>query len=102
MFQPLHSLVTIVMDPKDKKTPGGLVMPDNFHDVFATGVIRAVGTSPDIKAKPGDRVMIAQHTQRDQRGNQRVMPFPTILDEGVSCVICDHTEILGVVESLKN
>jgi co-chaperonin GroES (HSP10) len=40
VFQPIHAFVTVVLDPKNKKTPGGLVLPDGFGDIFITGVVR--------------------------------------------------------------
>jgi co-chaperonin GroES (HSP10) len=50
-FKPLHSLVTVVLDLKDLKTSGGLVLPDNFGDIFLTGTVRAAG--PGVKASGG-------------------------------------------------
>ena len=102
-FQPLHAFVTVVLDPVNKKTPGGLVLPDGFGDTFVTGVVRAVGPgrwdggkqiTPDIK--PGDRVMLAQHTQQTQTG-PRVQKYPVIRDGDVPCILCDVTDIIGIV-----
>jgi threonine dehydrogenase-like Zn-dependent dehydrogenase len=65
--------------------------------VVVTGTVRAVG--PEAEGlKPGDRVMIAQHTQQGRDGSRRVMKFPDIVDEGVTCIFCDYSEILGVVK----
>jgi co-chaperonin GroES (HSP10) len=107
MFQPLHGLVTIVLDPKDNKTPGGLVMPDNYEGVFLTGTVRAVGCGRRLESgyrdtlplQVGHRVLIAQHRNPQ---NGRTMPYPTLIDDGVSCIICDHTEVLGVMEQTTN
>jgi co-chaperonin GroES (HSP10) len=97
--------VTVVIDKKDKKTAGGLILPDNYGDIFLTGVVRAVG--PGVKSsegyeaipdmKPGDRVMLAQHSQAGPGGQSRVMPYPEIEDDGVKCVICNCSDILGVI-----
>lgn len=104
MFQPLGNLITVVQDPKKGKTAGGLVLPDNFGEVFITGVVRAVGPGHYDGGllirpvpKPGDRVMIAQHT--DPRTG-RVLPYPCIVDEGQSCLILNESEILGIIESV--
>jgi co-chaperonin GroES (HSP10) len=105
LFQPLHTLVTVVLDPKKAKTDGGIFMPENSNGVFLTGTVRAVGTGRIIDGKnvdvpdlhPGDRVLLAQHQERDERGRPRVVPYPTIMDEGTLCSFCDHTEILGVL-----
>lgn len=103
MFQPIHAFVTVVLDPKNKKTPGGLVLPDGFGDIFITGVVRAVGPgrwdggkqiTPDVK--PGDRVMLAQHQQQTQQGS-RVTPYPVVLDDGTPCALCDITDIIGII-----
>jgi co-chaperonin GroES (HSP10) len=107
MFKPLHQFVTVVLDKKDK-TPGGLVLPDGFGEVFVTGVVRAVGTGrmsettigltlvPAIKV--GQRVMLAYHQQQGPRGERRVMKYPVLQDEDVACILCDYTDIVGVVE----
>ena len=107
MFQPLHWLITVVLDPKEQKTPGGLVLPENYAGVFVTGTVRAVGLGKPMDngelfvppLHPGDRVMLARH--RDPRTG-RPMEYPTVVDEGVLCIICDYTEIQGVVEQVKN
>lgn len=114
MFRPLHGLVTVVLDPKDKMTKGGLALPDNFGDIFITGTIRAVGPraygftddlatgDPDEVGgylKPGVRVMIAQHGATNPRtGQQSIQAYPEIEDDGVKCSIMDQTEILGIIE----
>ena len=104
MFVPHHNLVTVVLDKKDK-TPGGLILPDIYAEVFITGTVRAVGVghrldTGDLDAPSlckGDRVMIAQHVQ--QQGNQRrVQSFPEIEDDGVKCILCDYTDVLGVIK----
>jgi chaperonin GroES len=107
LFQPCHNLVTVVPDPKNSKTKGGLHLPDTFAEIFLTGTVRAIGpgrlTDTGYVAHPGlkvgDKVMLAQHSQTTQGGQRRVQEFPTVLDEGVTVLICDVSEILGVVES---
>ena len=104
MFAPLHGLVTVVLDPKNSKTPGGLFLPDNYDGVFLTGTIRAVGSGRRLEngdrdtlaLHPGDRVLIASH--RDPRTG-KVMLYPKINDDGAECIICDHTECLGVTKT---
>jgi len=108
MFQPLRCFCTVVLDPANKKTPGGLVLPDGFADIFITGVIRAVGTGwmndggymvvPQIQ--PGDRVMIMKHQQHGPNG-PRVMDYPVLTDDGVACILCDYTDIAGIVEHVQ-
>jgi co-chaperonin GroES (HSP10) len=103
MFQPLHGLVTIVLDKKDPKTEGGLHLPDTFAGVFLTGTIRAVGLGSVDKTMgrpmllPGDKVLIAQHVQVGPQG-RKVQAYPTIMDNGVECILCDHSEVMGVIK----
>lgn len=103
MFQPLHNLMTIVADEK-KPTAGGLVMPDNFTDVFLTGIVRAVGHGVLANREEvgtvdvGDRVMVIQHRQQGP-GGSRVMPYPKINDDGIECILCNVQEVIGVITS---
>ena len=107
MFKPLHNLVTVVVDQKETMTSGGLVLPDNFQDVFITGAVRAVGPGrwcegaphrivPDVE--PGDRVLVAQHVQQGPNGARRAMSYPEFDDGGVKCVLVNDSDILGIVE----
>jgi hypothetical protein len=42
--------------------------------------------------------MLAQHTQQSRDGmSQRVLAFPTIQDEGVTCSLMNVVEILGII-----
>jgi co-chaperonin GroES (HSP10) len=109
MFQPLRSLITVVLDPKNAKTTGGLILPDNFGDGFRTGTVRAIGLGllEDAKddvatVKPGDRVMVAQHQQQVGPHQTRIMEFPVIMDDGVACSIVPEDGIIGIIESVKN
>lgn len=104
MFQPLHALITVVLDAKEGKTKGGLILPDNFDDVLVTGTVRAVGTGimengvlnvPPIYA--GQRVVVAQQTQRRQNGSNQIIPFPEIEDDGVKCVLINYQDIWGTI-----
>ena len=105
MFQPLHNLVTVVLDPRKATTTGGLILPDTFKDIFITGVVRAVGTGralengekESIPVCPGDRVMIAQHVEQGGGGRRHIVGYPEIVDDGVTCVIVNHTEIIGKI-----
>jgi len=103
MFQPLHSLVAVVLDKKDSKTAGGLLLPDNFAGQFITGIVRSV--SPDIAAgdesygslSSGSHVLIAQHMQQTPQG-LRVQEYPTLDDDGIQISLCNVQEILGIID----
>jgi co-chaperonin GroES (HSP10) len=105
MFQPLHGLCTVILDDKKKTTKGGIVLPDDYKDVLLIGTIRAVGLGGMTESgvldrpplHPGDRVMIAQQTERTPQG-ARVVPFPTISDDGVVCSIINHRDIWGIIK----
>jgi co-chaperonin GroES (HSP10) len=110
MFRPLHGLVSVILDPKEKTTKGGIVLPDNFGDIFATGTIQAVGpdalgrqdngseTDPPSMLTPGMRVIIAQHSHRHpQTGQVIVEPYPVIEDNGVKITVLSHGDIFGIV-----
>jgi co-chaperonin GroES (HSP10) len=107
-FQPLHGLVTIVLDPPQTKTDGGLILPDNF-DTFRTGTIRCVGlgrlcennSRESMPLTPGDRVLIGAGTRKQVGPNDwRVVPeYATIKDnDGVEVALVNFTSILGIVE----
>ena len=97
MFQPLHRLVTVVLD--EKNSDSKIVLPDNYEESLVTGVIRAV--SPLIKKEkeefgnlsPGSHVLLAQ--QPGQRG--QIQPFPTLDDDGITVTLCNVHEILGII-----
>lgn len=104
MFQPLHMLVTVVPDPKDKSTKGGVLLPDNFDGPYIIGTVRKVGLGSPIgdgyyqpRMKKGDKVLIAQRISTGPGGQRRAMPYPVVLDDDVSVILCDHTDILGII-----
>ena len=104
MFQPLHMMLTIVLDPKDDKTEGGIIKPDAYGDAFATGVVRTI--SPLIQKNkeehsnlsPGSRVLINQHMERHPAGGQRAVPFPTLEDDGITITLCNIGDVLGIID----
>ena len=109
MFQPTRSLCTVVLDPKESKTKGGLHLPDTFADIMLTGTIRNLGPGqltdegtwvqePNIRI--GSKVMIASH--RDPHTG-KPLAVPTITDsDGVAVALCDTSEVLGVIENVQH
>ena len=105
MFQPLHMLVTVFPDPKDKSTEGGVLLPDNFDGPYIVGTVRKVGLGTPIdgayyvpRVKEGDKVLIAQRISQGPGGQRKAMPYPTVLDGDVPVILCDHTDILGIIK----
>ena len=110
IFKPNQTLCTVVLDAKKAMTEGGLHLPDTFEDIFITGTIKTVGmgrildngqrVTPDFAE--GDRVMLAQHAHRDNRGRSVVDAFPSFMDDGVRVSLLDQSEIMGKFIELKN
>jgi co-chaperonin GroES (HSP10) len=100
MFKPLHQLVTVILDPKNDKTKGGLVLPDCAGASHVTGTVRAAGPEAGYKIgeqrfelRPGDRIII---------GNQKVkgmtVNFGTITDEdGIEVALVNYADIWGTL-----
>jgi co-chaperonin GroES (HSP10) len=105
MFRPLHSLVTVVLDPKVDKTEGGLVIPDTSEATFRTGVVRAVGPSAfaehvDGKKEwliPGDHVVIG--VQKDRAGHAANLGSLSV-DDGAA-VLVNYHDIWGILDAQK-
>jgi co-chaperonin GroES (HSP10) len=109
MFKPLHSLVTVILDPKKGRTDGGLVIPDVCEAAFRTGVVRAVGPGPTmdvpsedggamyagLPVKPGDHVVIG--VQKNQAGRP-VNLGGMIDDDGVEVVLVNIQDIWGTID----
>jgi hypothetical protein len=47
---------------------------------------------------PGDRVMLAQQVQHLPGGQNRVVPFPGLDDQGTQCVIANYSDIWGIIK----
>ena len=103
MLKLLHSLVTVVLDPKPTVTVGGLVIPDTAPTTYRTGIVRAtgIGTRMDngkysgLPIEPGDRVMIG--AEKDRAGI--AMNLGTIIDDdGKEVVLVNIQDIWGTCE----
>ena len=107
MFQPTHSLVTVIL-LKKTKTAGGISLPESFADILVQARVRAVGPAayredslgdftPTVRV--GDLVLIGQHVQQGPGGQRRVVPFPDFQDsDGETVTLLDHSEILGIID----
>jgi co-chaperonin GroES (HSP10) len=111
MFKPLHSLVTVVLDPKKDRTDGGLVIPEVCEATYRTGVVRAVGPGPQMEVldhetmaafyaglpiKPGDRVVIGIQKQNGRAANLGGL----VDDDGVEVVLVNIQDIWGTIDKV--
>jgi co-chaperonin GroES (HSP10) len=103
MFKPLHSLVTVVLDPKVEKTKGGIDLPETMTASYRTGIVRAVGPGRMLECgicdRPfvteGDRVVIG--TAKGRSGN--IENFGMITDDdGVDVALVNIMDIWGRLE----
>jgi co-chaperonin GroES (HSP10) len=116
IFKPLHSLVTVVLDPKKDRTDGGLVIPEVCEAAYRTGVVRAVGTGPlldhpirfdsddgesmeyefyaGLPVAPGDRVVIGIQKQNGRAANLGGL----IDDDGIEIVLVNIQDIWGIID----
>ena len=103
MFQPLHSLVTILLDPKPTKTDGGLFIPDMAEATYRVGTVQAVGPAAYtdcsngecVSIHPGDRVMVG--AQQDQSGH--IVNFGSVDVDGRDVALVNFSDIWGVIET---
>ncbi len=69
-IRPLHDRVVVKREPEERKSPGGIVIPDTASEKPTFGKVIAVGQgkvldngqtrAPDIKV--GDRVLFGKYT----------------------------------------
>ena len=69
-IRPLHDRVVVKREPEERKSPGGIVIPDTASEKPTFGKVVAVGQgkvlengqirAPDIKA--GDRVLFGKYS----------------------------------------
>lgn len=85
-IKPLQDRVLIEISEAQKKTSGGLYIPDTAQEKAQTGVVLAVGNSSDISVKAGDKVMFEKYAGT-----------PLTL-EGKDCLIVKTKDIMAVVE----
>ncbi len=92
-FEPLGDRVMIERVESVTKTPGGLLIPDNFQDKPTEGIVIAVGpgrvdehgSNYSMNVGTGDRVLFAKH-----RGTE-------IKLNGDTYLIMPEGDILGIL-----
>ncbi|MCD6239325.1 MAG: co-chaperone GroES [Thermotoga sp.] len=83
---PLGERVFIKPIKEEKKSEGGLVLPDTAKDKPQRAKVIAVGDSDEIKVKVGDTVIFAKYAGTELK-----------LDEE-DYIIIDNGDLLAVVE----
>jgi co-chaperonin GroES (HSP10) len=96
MFQPLHALLTVVLDKKKTQTDGGVILPDTAEASTRMATVQAVGSEIETDHPglivPGDRVLVGIQKGRDGRA----MNLGTVEVEGKEVVLVNFTDIWGV------
>lgn len=69
----------------EKKTEGGIVLPDTHSEESRIGTIIAVGDECDKKFQPGDKILIAFFS-----GTPLHFPDQGILDDTVRIITQEH------------
>ena len=76
-LRPLHDRVVVKREPEERKSPGGIVIPDTAGEKPTFGKVLAVGQgkildngqmrAPDIKV--GDRILFGKYSGTEVRVN---------------------------------
>jgi chaperonin GroES len=95
-FRPLHDRVVVRRIEGDKKTAGGIIIPDTAKEKPQEGVVVAVGpgtrneqgelVAPELKA--GDRILFGKWSGTE------------VKIDGEELLIMKESDILGVLEGL--
>lgn len=69
MLKPVGPFIVVSRDDSAGKTPGGIVIPDQYKEKSGSGVIESVGSGfytelgvhIPLTLKPGDRIVFGKH-----------------------------------------
>jgi len=94
-IRPLHDRIVVKRMEEEKKTPGGIVIPDSAAEKPITGEVIAVGNGKKLEngevraldVKPGDKVLFGKYSGTEVK-----------LD-GEDFLVMREDDIMGVVES---
>lgn len=86
-IKPLQDRVLVEISEAQKKTSGGLYIPDTAQEKAQTGTVIAIGDSSDISVKVNDKVMFEKYAGT-----------PLSLD-GKDCLIIKIKDIMAIVEA---
>ena len=94
-IRPLHDRIVVKRMEEEKKTPGGIVIPDSAAEKPITGEVIAVGNGKKLEngevraldVKPGHKVLFGKYSGTEVK-----------LD-GEDFLVMREDDIMGVVES---
>lgn len=94
-IRPLHDRIVVKRMEEEKKSPGGIVIPDSATEKPITGEVVAVGNGKKLDngevrgldVKPGDKVLFGKYSGTEVK-----------LD-GEDYLVMREDDIMGVVES---
>jgi chaperonin GroES len=93
-FRPLHDRIVVRRIEEDKKTPGGIIIPDTVQEKPVQGEVIAVG--PGVRDENGKLVPL------DVRKGDRVLfgkwSGTEVKIDGEELVIMKESDIFGVIE----
>jgi len=92
-IRPLHDRVLVEREDEERKSPGGIVIPDTAKEKPVRGVIAAVGTGKilengDIRAldvKVGDKILFGKYAGTE------------VKVDGKEFVVMREDDIMGVI-----
>jgi len=93
-IRPLHDRVVVEREEEEKKTPGGIVIPDSAAEKPIRGKIKAVGNgklleSGDVRpldVKVGDKVLFGKYSGTEVKVN------------GEDLLVMREEDIMGIIE----
>jgi chaperonin GroES len=86
-IRPIADRVLIKMELGEKKTAGGIYIPETAQEKTQQGVVLEVGDDKDaIKVKVGDKIIYDKYAGT------------TIKKDGDDCLILRMTDIIAVIE----
>jgi chaperonin GroES len=85
-LKPLGRLVMVLPDEKEKKSRGGLWLPDQSQDRPTLGTVLAVGDEAETCVKAGDRVVFARWQGTDVEYDDVTVRF--VKDDDLLALVC--------------
>lgn len=90
-IKPMGKRLLVQLNPiEEKKTEGGVILPDTHSQETRTGIIIAVGEEVDKKYQPGDKIIIAFTS-----GTILHFPAEGILDDTIRITV--QSEIMAKI-----
>ena len=93
-IRPLHDRIVVKREPEDRKSPGGIVIPDTVSEKPTFGKVIAVGQGKvldsgevrSLDVQVGDRVLFGKYSGTEVKVNNEEL------------VVMRESDVMGVVE----